>query len=531
MMNIFISYRRADSSAHAGRIYDRLVDAFGRDNVFKDVDDIPLGKDFRGILREAVAKCDVALVIIGPRWVSIQDEDGKRRLDNPGDFVRIEVESALQRDSCLVVPILVDGALMPKADDLPVVLRELAFNNARLVRDDPDFHRDVDKIIRELRKIYPNPTPPPATQPTVETSPSDIYDTIRMYYKARGEQDWERCRKLLAEIRTGGKADTIGFDAAAQEKYIWQEIEDEQAEKRYGIIRLTHEHDPPEQTWRALQAFWLDFPDYDPDQIAEQVRSKAVTTTKQVSADAVQAIIGEPFAWCEVPAGEFLYGRDNRKLSLPTFAMAKYPITYSQYQVFVDANDGFRDERWRQGLAQRAETPGEQEWEIQDHPRENVSWYDAMAFCRWLSWKLGGAYKADQLTKWLVRLPTEFEWEKAARGTEGLLYPYGNKFNARKSNTLESGIGKTTPVIQYKQGASPYGVLDMSGNVRNWCLTDYDDPQMNVDQEDVNLDSRRVVRGGSWHYNLDYSRAVFRTYLRPTFRNSHVGFRLVRPPS
>ena len=151
MPKIFISYRRADSRKDAGRIYDRLIEAFGKENVFKDVDSIPLGKDFQGILREAVAQCDVQLAIIGKQWLTIKDTHGDRRLDNPSDFVRIEIESALQRDSCRVIPIIIDNAPIPHADDLPLVLRELAFKNATIVRDDSDFHSDVTKIIDEIR--------------------------------------------------------------------------------------------------------------------------------------------------------------------------------------------------------------------------------------------------------------------------------------------------------------------------------------------------------------------------------------------
>src|SRR5688572_25690613 len=105
MAQIFISYRRAESSSTTGRIHDRLAQAFGKDNVFKDVDDIPIGRDFRGILRQASANCKVMLVIIGPTWLNVQ-KNGIRRLDDPNDFVRLEVETGLQSDDILVVPIL-----------------------------------------------------------------------------------------------------------------------------------------------------------------------------------------------------------------------------------------------------------------------------------------------------------------------------------------------------------------------------------------------------------------------------------------
>jgi hypothetical protein len=151
MPSIFISYRRSDSNVISGRIYDRLKAAFGAKNIFKDIDNIPLGKDFRGVLREATANCSVMLVIIGPNWITATDNQGYRRLHNPNDFVRLEVETGLQRDSALVIPVLVGGADMPRTVDLPETLRELTFNNAAVVGDDPNFHRDMDRLIEKLR--------------------------------------------------------------------------------------------------------------------------------------------------------------------------------------------------------------------------------------------------------------------------------------------------------------------------------------------------------------------------------------------
>ncbi|HVO44150.1 MAG TPA: SUMF1/EgtB/PvdO family nonheme iron enzyme, partial [Aggregatilineales bacterium] len=130
-------------------------------------------------------------------------------------------------------------------------------------------------------------------------------------------------------------------------------------------------------------------------------------------------------AWCEIPAGEFVY-QEGEKLPLPTFYLAKYPLTYIQFQGFLEAPDGYADDRWWEGLAfleQRQQhpekrKPGEQNWRYDNHPRERVSWYDSVAYTRWLSTKLG----------YEVRLPTEQEWEKAARGTDGRQYPWGNVY-------------------------------------------------------------------------------------------------------
>ncbi|MBX2863645.1 MAG: TIR domain-containing protein [Leptolyngbyaceae cyanobacterium MAG.088] len=151
--SIFISYRRSDSIAEAGRVYDELVEAFGSEQIFKDVDSIPYGADFVEYLDQAVAQCDVLIPLIGRSWLTVTDTHGNRRLDDPYDFVRIEIASALKRD-ILVIPILVGGATMPGPDDLPEDLKSLARRNAAQARYDPDFHDDMERIIEKLQEYF-----------------------------------------------------------------------------------------------------------------------------------------------------------------------------------------------------------------------------------------------------------------------------------------------------------------------------------------------------------------------------------------
>jgi hypothetical protein len=148
---IFISYRRLDSADVAGRIYDRLIQQYGKEIVFKDVDSIPLGVDFREYLDMAVSSCAIFLVIIGKNWANVKDDEGKRRLDTPSDFVRIEIESALSR-KIPVVPLLVQNASMPSEDKLPDSLKDLCYRNGIPVRPDPDFHKDMNRLIEGLSK-------------------------------------------------------------------------------------------------------------------------------------------------------------------------------------------------------------------------------------------------------------------------------------------------------------------------------------------------------------------------------------------
>jgi Tol biopolymer transport system component len=165
LQGIFISYRRTDNPDAVGRIYDRLIAEFGKARVFKDVDSIPLGQDFRGHLNDIVGGCAAVLAIIGPRWTDIRTEAGQKRLDDPDDFVRIELEAALAR-SVPVVPVLVGHAPMPGTSQLPLTLSSLAFRQSIEVRPDPDFHNDATRLVAALRAII-DPNAPPV-QPLPE---------------------------------------------------------------------------------------------------------------------------------------------------------------------------------------------------------------------------------------------------------------------------------------------------------------------------------------------------------------------------
>jgi hypothetical protein len=145
---IFVSYRRQDSADVTGRIYDRLVRHFDKAQVFKDVDSIPLGVDFREHLGNVVGQCDVLLAVVGDSWLAA-DSTGRRRVDDTKDFVRIEIEAALQR-KIPVIPLLVRGASVPSENDLPASLAQLSYRNGIAVRPDPDFHRDMDRLIAGL---------------------------------------------------------------------------------------------------------------------------------------------------------------------------------------------------------------------------------------------------------------------------------------------------------------------------------------------------------------------------------------------
>jgi hypothetical protein len=169
-MKVFISYRRKDSHYIADRIYDRLESEFGRHNIFKDDDAIPLGGDFRRVLENAVARCDVLLVVIGPRWLGETDAAGRRKMDDPGDWVRIEIETAMTR-KIPVIPLLVDGAPLPRGEDLPPSLQELVYRHGMQVRPCPDFRHDMGRLIKALWGIVPMVSGPAPTDAVQEPGP------------------------------------------------------------------------------------------------------------------------------------------------------------------------------------------------------------------------------------------------------------------------------------------------------------------------------------------------------------------------
>jgi formylglycine-generating enzyme required for sulfatase activity len=224
--------------------------------------------------------------------------------------------------------------------------------------------------------------------------------------------------------------------------------------------------------------------------------------------------------WVEVPGGDFLFGDKKERRHLDTFWIARYPITNAQYRAFIDAG-GYEDERWWEGLAERIQSPRDPGWSQANRPRESVTWREAVAFTRWLSERTGAE----------IRLPTEVEWEKAARGTDGREYPWGDGYRAGQANLDEKGkkdgpsdLGQTTAVGLYPHGASPLGLMDMAGNAWEWCVNPYTDPE----KTDTGGRDPRALRGGSWRYNPENARAAYRSWHYPVFWYDDRGFRVLR---
>ncbi|MCP4108782.1 MAG: SUMF1/EgtB/PvdO family nonheme iron enzyme [Desulfobacteraceae bacterium] len=244
---------------------------------------------------------------------------------------------------------------------------------------------------------------------------------------------------------------------------------------------------------------------------------------------------GKDLGFVKIPAGSFLMGTEKKdadkliaeglpdvwvnleqpqhKVVLSEYAINHYPVTVAQFRVFVQDSGYETDGRWKNGQ--------------DNHPVVYVSWNDAVAYCTWLTEKL-----RQKGYNWQIKLPSEAQWEKAARGTDRRIYLWGNEPDPDKANCTDTGIGETSPVGCFPKGKSPYGILDMSGNVWEWCQDRFDDGYYADSPSDNPVGSGsgsdRVNRGGSWISRVASCRAALRIRFDPSFRYNHLGFRLLR---
>lgn len=250
----------------------------------------------------------------------------------------------------------------------------------------------------------------------------------------------------------------------------------------------------------------------------------------------VSEILPQPFAWCKIPDGEVELedatidgGSPGGRFTVDRYYMAKYPITNAQYQVFVEAEDGYSNPEWwafsdDAAFWRRAHrNPETPEFPEDEMPRTQVPWYDAVAFCRWLTARLTQRFAQGNMPIAIqVTLPTEAQWQRAAQGDDGREYPWGEEFDKDYCNTPPGRQRKPTGVTRYERGASPYGVMDMSGNAWEWCINEWLTDDLGLDGE-----RKRVVRGGSWDDLPHFARTTHRNWFHCTDSHNCQGFRVV----
>jgi formylglycine-generating enzyme required for sulfatase activity len=307
----------------------------------------------------------------------------------------------------------------------------------------------------------------------------------------------------------------------------------------------------PGQQRKRLQDWFLDVIN-DPRQNAK----------KRVQAGRSLALAGDPrpgvgldddglpaIAWQDIPDGPFLMGsKDGDKEAdndekpqheqvIPyAYQISRYPVTNAQYSAFVQAGGYEQDRYWTESgwtWREKEDVLGPREFGqpfgLSNHPVVGVSWYEAVAFCRWLTEQL--REKGELENEHVVSLPTEPQWEKAARGTDGCIYPWGDEPDPDGANYDDTGVGATSAVGCFPRGASPYGALDLSGNVWEWCLTKWENDYENYEQDNrLEETSQRVLRGGSFDLTPGFVRCAVRFVGNPYNRNLNYGFRVCVSP-
>ncbi|PJF43622.1 MAG: hypothetical protein CUN55_08140, partial [Phototrophicales bacterium] len=372
----------------------------------------------------------------------------------------------------------------------------------------------------EAKKI--DPTQPPATS----DSPMDLLQQASEYFD---NEHFDQALFLLEQLRK--RKDIPQSICNMVEKMI--------AEAEAGVEKITylreaeHEYLPiamlaQKDNMRAVACeafaeFRKRFPDYDPENLALLCGNTSHESQDIIENIDISSILPPPFEWVEIPEGMVFiedasdeHGTSGGEVAVPRFLISKYPISNAQYEVFLQ--EGYSDPQWWR-FSPEAErwhannpTPKRPIYRDAKLPRTDVNWYEAMAFCEWLSHKIGQK----------VCLPSAAQWQRAAQGDDGRRYPWGNEFDVKRCNTNLSKIRQPTPVDQYPNGASPFGVLDMAGNVFEWCLTDWESGQ---DRFEGN--KRRELRGGSWFNDPSETVVSARNWLFPDLRSSDRGFRIV----
>lgn len=548
---IFISYRRADTPYVTDHIYDYMRVQFGEGNVFLDVGSVPFGVDFRQYLNEQIADHEVVLVMIGPQWAQmIRDRAGRT-----DDFVRIEIESALRLNK-LIIPVRVMGAELPDFSTLPASIQDLQWRNAAEIRRQPDFAGDCARLAQGIKEYLVRQLVPTVLAAVREVTPAPPPASPDNRKALKQPVPMDPVSLLSDRIKQ------LSNDSREQAMLIF-EIDDLQKDDRYRaqvpdlLLRLTKRDDV--LTVRNLRRTEELLGRLLPDSGREKsiptapaiVRQPPSPPTEPAAGTRRVDAVGIPMVY--VPAGKFMMGSTEQQVEdafherkrldktaqkawyedqLPQheqimpqgFWLDLTPVTNEAYARFVSAGGYQKPDYWTEvgwAWVQKEKARGPKDYSnfaAPQQPRVGVTWFEAWAYAHWR----GG------------RLPTESEWEWAAREPENCLYPWGNTFDASRLIYKENSGGKSAVVGEgiRQAGASWVGALDLSGNIWEWCSSLYHPyPYRARDGRENSLlagSSPPVVRGGSWDSLLDYARASSRSFgLHPNDRSDGLGFRVV----
>jgi formylglycine-generating enzyme required for sulfatase activity len=524
---IFISYRRGDSEGQARALSLELANYVGEKSVFMDVDSIALGRDFRQSLHESLESCDAVLALIGPNWLDSKDATGRRRLDDPDDFVRQEIAVALKRN-IPVTPVLLQGTSMPAQERLPDDMKDLAFRNG-FELSHMRWHSDVREMAQRLGLGDAAAAPAgardtSAMKPIALTQPTGIHADAPAARPPDGA-----ARGLAAQLppwltrRRALSAAAVAVAATGA------------AIALPSIFRLAAKAPKP-----VLRTMTFDFATLD----EKGARLPTETNTASVFTEMLGSDVGLDMV--SIPGGAFTMGsptyeperRPNESpqhlVTLKSFFIGASPVTQAQWAAVVTA----RPARLSHGL-----DPFPSSFKGRDLPVETISWYEADEFCRRLTQMTGRDY----------RLPSEAEWEYACRAGSTGPFNVGPTITTDLANycgeggavcgesggkniasdvydgvTYGSGAYDQGPTGKFRGATTArgtfapnrFGLSDMHGNVWEYCL-DMASPTY----ADASADGSaflagppgavRILRGGSWSHNPAICRSAYRDSISP----------------
>jgi len=530
---IAISYRREDSLPTAGRLYDRLQAKFGKENVFMDFDSIPPGMDFREQIKQMIERSKLVIAIIGPHWLGEQP-DASRRIDNPADFVRLEIAYALER-GIPVIPVLVNNTPMPPAEKLPQEIEGLAFRNALTLDTGIDFHHHADRLITGIGKAID--LAPRSRGPRKVPEPA-----------ASAANRWP-LRKIVTRsaailLAAALLALAVRYVATHKPQPAKQVATTSTSTTPPLIVKPPVEQSSPPQL--AVEQ---------PKPVVEQSSQPQITNATRLDFASISKehpyvnSLGMKFV--PVPGIKVLFSIwDTRVRDFQTCVQATgYLLSGIDVMKVVKAENGGYTWKWELDKNASWEQPGFPQ--SPEHPVVGVSWDDAWTFCSWLTQKERKEGKIGSGQEY--RLPTDDEWTAAVGETK---YPWGDEWPAPKNagNFLDERAAaklggpkdrwRHAPVDDGYAGTSPVGrfipnrfaLYDMGGNVLQWCQDWYRremNPEMILTSYPELKNDRggracRVLRGSAWD-NCDPERLLssFHWCATTHFRGTDAGFRCV----
>jgi formylglycine-generating enzyme required for sulfatase activity len=519
---IFISYRREDSAGYAGRIFDRLKAHFPDAQIFMDVDTISPGDDFIVSIEKAVSSCDVFIALIGKQWVSIQDRQGNRRLDNPNDFVRIELTTALKRN-IRVIPVLLHDTPMPRAEELPEDLAKLTRRNALEISHE-SFNDGINRLIAavELGSQAADQPKPALEAPASSTSPKTPL------YVAGGIGLVAIIGLILWAVIGGlGAGEDKEPTPIATSTIAVSEITDEPS------LTPTTTAPPTTITPTSTKAP-IDTPT--PEPVVTRIIGDDEISVPMVlvpggpfemggaaaqAQKACQDVLGAGHSDCELDV--YQDEEPIHTVYLDDYYIDQHEVTNEQYAQFLNdfgnqSHEGvlWMDEDDPDIKIRQSGSKWRVEQGFENHPVIEITWYGAQAYC-----EENGA-----------RLPTEAEWEKAARGElTANKYPWGDQTPNCDLAHLR-GCSPSSPITVESFAANKYDLYDMAGNVWEWVADWYAEDAYSLSAENNPLgpDSgvEKIIRGGGWG-SYDFRLRVSQRFpIVPNESDNATGFRCAR---